>query len=126
MNKFGRAALSVLLLVGVAVVALQVGALAGGGQNQVQEKRKDFALVGTVVSADPDAGTIEVRALSGFGPITAYIGEDKPNLVLTTDGDTQFSPAGTTLETMADGDNIRASGYYEEGVFRAYVVAIAP
>lgn len=116
----------VLAVVLVALLALQMQTLAGGDKNQIQEERKDFALVGTVVSAEPDTGCIYLEVLTGFGPIDEYIGDDKPALELTTDADTQFSPKGITLENMAEGDNIRASGYVVDGVFLAYVVAISP
>lgn len=120
-----RIGLLVIVVSVVLVFALQLQALAGGGKNQIQTERKDFAIVGTVVSADSATGCIYVTVQTGFGPIDEYIKTGAP-LKLNTDGSTQISPNGLTLDDIEAGANIRASGYCYDGVFVAYVVAIAP
>jgi hypothetical protein len=91
----------VVLFLLLSMFAIQLQALAGGDQ----VSRKDFAIVGQVVGVDVTAGCIYVNVSEGFG----YYGVAMP-LPLMTDGETNFSPQGVSLETIQEGDIIRASG----------------
>lgn len=108
-----------LVLVGLlAALALATGATAWAGGDQV--KRKDFAFIGDVVSVDLGAGSLAIAPTSGFG----YGGAAQ--VTVHVDGDTQFSPAGTSLATLSPGDEVRTSGRLVEGRLVAEVVVLAP
>lgn len=105
-----------MVLLAIALVASQMPVLAGG--NQVN--RKDFALIGEVLSVNLTARQVTVAPSSGFG----YAGA--PSVTLQTTPATRFSPTGTSLETFAMGDEIRASGRLIDGQLVAEVIALAP
>ena len=116
MTKHGRTTLWIIALLALALVASQVTVLAGGDQ----VSRKDFALIGDVLSVNVPAGQVTVAPSSGFG----YGGA--ASVVLQTTPATRFAPTGTSLETLVAGDEIRASGRLIAGQLVAEVIALAP
>lgn len=116
MKMHPAAALAILALVLVGLAAGPMTVSAGGDQ----VSRKDFALIGDVVAVDVAAGTLEVAPTSGFG----YYGAAQ--VTIYTDAGTQFSPAGTSLASIAVGDEVRTSGRRVDGHMVAEVVVLAP
>ncbi len=114
MKKLGVVATAVFVLALVGLIVGQVAFAEGG-----QVKRKDFALIGSVVSVDVPASRFEVAPEAGYwgggSVVTIYI-----------NGQTKFAPAGVDLSTLEVGDEVRTSGRLVAGQLVAEVVALAP